>query len=132
VDHAVEKLREWRQQGADIAYLISHRKVKDVAKDESVLHRYGFPEGQVYFRQHGEGYADVAESLLPDLIIEDDAKCIGGEKEMVHPNLKPEFNERTISIVAEEFGGLDHLPDDLTELMVYAIRGTKNPRKDLK
>ena len=117
VDNAARKLQVWRQQGTEIVYLSSHRQAEDIEKDRAVLRRYGFPDGPIFFRQGGEEYHDVAERVLPDILIEDDCESIGGEKEMTYPHLRPEMKARVKSIVVKEFGGLDHLPDDVSSLM---------------
>jgi hypothetical protein len=117
VDDAVAKLQRWHQQGAEIVYLSSRRKPEDIEVDELVLRKHGFPEGQVFFRQSAEQYSDIAEAVSPDILVEDDAKCIGGDKEMTYPHLKPELRARIKSIVVEEFGGIDHLPDDICALI---------------
>jgi len=44
---------------------------------------------------------------------------IGGEKEMVYPHSKPEVRTRIKSIAVKEFGGIDHLPDEMSDLMKY-------------
>ena len=118
-DNAVKKLQAWRQQGAEIVYLSSHKRVEDVEVDKTVLRNYAFPNGQVFFRLGGEQYNDVAERVLPNILIEDDALCIGGEKEMPYPHIKPELKAKIKSIVVKEFGGIDHLPDDMSALMSY-------------
>lgn len=59
---------------------------------------------------------DVAERVLPDILIEDDCESIGGEKEMTYPHIKPELKTRIKSIVIKEFCGLDHLPDEVSAL----------------
>jgi hypothetical protein len=117
VDNAVRKLQAWQQQGAEIVYLSSHKRVEDVEIDRAVLRNHSFPSGQVLFRGMDEQYNDVAERVLPDILIEDDCESIGGEKEMTYPHIKPEVKARIKSIVVKEFGGIDHLPEDLTELM---------------
>ena len=116
VDNSVRKLQAWSGQGAEIVYLSSHKKVEDVESDKIVLRNYDFPEGDVYFRQGDESYADVAERVLPDVLIEDDCESIGGEKEMTYPHIKPERKARIKSIVVREFIGIDHLPDELSAL----------------
>jgi hypothetical protein len=118
VGNAVRKLREWKRQGAAICYLSSHRNAKDVADDKSVLKRYAFPDGQVFYRRNREQYKDVVERIqpLPDVIVEDDCESIGGEVEMVYPNLRPALKNRIRSIVVKEFGGIDHLPDKISGL----------------
>ena len=116
VDNAVEKLRVWRQQGAEILYLSSHTRFKEVEIDQVVLQNHDFPSGKVFYRLRGEQYFEVAEKVLPDILIEDDCESIGGEKEMIYPLIKPELKVKIKSIVVKEFGGLDHLPDDISEL----------------
>jgi len=117
VGEAVQKLQTWKDQDAEIVYLSSHRKIEDVELDRGVLQAHGFPEGLVYFRQGAEQYCDVAERALPDVLIEDDCESIGGAKEMTTPHLKPEIQVRLKSIVVKEFGGIDHLPDDILALV---------------
>jgi hypothetical protein len=116
VGEAVAKLAQWQRQGAQICYLSSHRKPEDVAKDAAVLERFGFPAGEVLFRQPGESYADVARRAMPDVLIEDDCESIGGEVEMTYPHLRPGEQARITGIVVREFEGIEHLPDTLGEL----------------
>ncbi len=117
VGNAVGKTQIWQAQGAEIVYLSSHERLEDVHIDEAVLATHGFPAGQVLFRQEAEEYKDVAERALPHILIEDDCESIGGEQEMTYPHIKPEIKARIKSIVVPEFGGIDHLPDDLSRLL---------------
>jgi hypothetical protein len=116
VENAVSKLRRWHEQGAELAYLSSHKTVQGVEKDRTVLRKYNFPDAPILFRGSGEGYQDVAERAMPDVLIEDDCESIGGEQEMTYLHIKPELKTRITSIVVKEFGGIDHLPDDIAEL----------------
>lgn len=116
VDNAASKLRAWSEQGAEIVYLSSHKRPEYVEKDRAALQTYDFPAGLIVFRQPGEGYQDVAERVLPDVLIEDDCESIGGAREMTSAHLKPELQARITAIVVKEFGGIDHLPDDIAEL----------------
>jgi len=113
VGNAVEKLKNWQKQGAEILYLSSHETAEDVEKDKSVLEKYNFPKGQVFYRQDGESYKDIAEKIIPDVLIEDDCESIGGAKEMTITFVMPEIKQRIKSIVIKEFSGIDNLPDDL-------------------
>lgn len=117
VGNSVEKLREWKRQGAEILYLSSHRTIKDVDKDRGILERYGFPDGEVLFCKKGERYKDLAERVVPDVLIEDDCESIGGEMEMVFPHIRQEIKNRVKSIVVREFEGIDHLPDSVSALL---------------
>jgi len=83
------------------------------------LRKHGFPDGRIFFRHSGERYNGVAESVLPDILIEDDCESIGGRKEMTYPHIKPELKARIKPIVVKEFGGIDHLPDDISALAIF-------------
>lgn len=116
VGNAVQILRAWQEQGADIVYLSSRQTAEDAEVDESVLKTHGFPAGPIFFRQPGEKYHDLPERVLPDILIEDDCESIGGEAQMTYPYIAPEFKSRIKSIVVKEFGGLDELPNSLRAL----------------
>ena len=77
VGDAVAKLRRWRDAGATVDYLSSHRDPSDVALDSIVLRTHGFPAGRVLARGPGESYGDVAGHEAPDVLIEDDCESIG-------------------------------------------------------
>ncbi len=117
VGNAVNKLRAWHEQGASIVYLSSHTERSKVDLDEQVLVKHGFPDGKIFFRASGQTYAEVAEAVLPDVLVEDDCTSIGGEPEMTHPHLSPAAKARVQSMVVREFGGIDHLPDDPSQLL---------------
>lgn len=114
--HAVEKLRKWHAQGAEIAYLTSRRKPAEVEVIQQVLQRHGFPDGALHSRHEGEQYSDVAERVIPDVLVEDDCESIGGDAQMTYPHIRPELKPRIKSIVVPEYGGIDHLPDGLEDL----------------
>jgi len=118
VDGAVQKLQAWSRQGADIIYLSSQQAAADLEKDRLVLQTHRFPEGPVFYRQAGEAYADIAERILPDILIEDDCESIGGQAEMTSPHLSPALRSRIKCIVVKEFGGIDHLPEDISGLLL--------------
>lgn len=129
IGSAPQKLQKWAEQGAEISYLSALTTSKKTRGDETVgeeglkidkviLDRYDFPEGAIYHREVGEDYWDVIERMtpLPDIMIEDDCASIGGESAMTHPGLSSEFHQKIKSIVVKEFGGIDHLPDDPSQL----------------
>ena len=117
VGKAVEKLHTWKNQGAEILYLSPHNDPEDIEKEKSVLKKYNFPKGELFYCKKGEDWDSVTERANPDILIEDDCESIGGEPEMAYPNLNPELKEKIKSIVIKEFGGIDHLPDDIEELI---------------
>jgi len=118
VDNAVAKLQRWLEQRAQIDYLSSHRNAEDVAKDASVLQKHDFPSGRVLARQPGESYGEVAERGMPDVLIEDDCESIGADQ-ITYTQIRPELRGRIKSIIVPEFGGIDHLPDSLQELLTF-------------
>lgn len=116
VGKAVEKIRKWQEQGAEIVYLSSHEDEESVKKDIQVLANYNFPDAPVLYRRGKETYADIAERVMPDILIEDDCESIGGEPEMTYPHINPKKKRLIKSIVVPEFSGIDNLPDNLEEL----------------
>ena len=87
------------------------------------LRRYGFPAGELFFRLEREEFKAAAERARPDVIIEDDCESIGGAVEMTYLRIRPEIKRSINSIVVKEFGGIDHLPADLTDLIAMSARG---------
>ena len=73
----------------------------------------------MYFRQRGESYAQVAERVRPDILIEDDCESIGSESEMTYPHVRSELKTGIKSVVVKEFGGIDHMPDDIEALISF-------------
>ncbi len=116
IGNAVEKLKFWQSQGAEILYLSSHEDIKDVERDKCVLEKYDFPDGEVLYRQNGELYKNIIEKIIPDILVEDDCESIGGEEEMSITFVKPEIKQEIKSIVIKEFSGIDDLPNDLESL----------------
>lgn len=119
VGDAGGKLDTWSRQGAEISYLSSHRDETDVALDHDVLERAGFPPGNVWYRQSGQEYRDVVEEARPDVLIEDDCESIGGVAEVTYPSLDAPTRSTVHSIVVPEFGGIDHLPDRVDDLLSW-------------
>lgn len=117
VGNCVKKIQTWKDKGATIIYITSRRTPDEILAIKTVLERYHFPEGELLFRKSDEEYKDVAERVLPDVLIEDDCESIGGENEMVYPHIRPELKTKIKSIAVKEFGGIDHLPDDVADLL---------------
>lgn len=118
--NAVQKLKGWKEQGVDIYYLTSRTKPDELNDISNVLKKYDFPDSQnLLFRKKSEGYKDVAERLVPDILIEDDCESIGGEAEMTYPHIREDLKQKIKAIIVKEFGGIDHLPDNLEDLKKY-------------
>lgn len=111
VENSVETVKSWVSKGFEIYYLTSRRTLDEIADIQNVLIKNGFPSGQLLFRNKGEKYKDVAEKLLPDILIEDDCESIGGEPEMTYTNVDPKIKSKIKHIAVKEFGGIDKLAD---------------------
>jgi hypothetical protein len=116
ISKANEKIKRWVEQGAEIVYLSSHQIEDDVKKDIQVLATFDFPDAPVLYRRGNETYAQIAERVMPDILVEDDCESIGGEIEMTYSHVSPQKRKLMKSIVVKEFTGLDCLPDNLVDL----------------
>lgn len=121
VGEAVQKLTQWQEDGAEILYLTSRQKPDEIEQVQGVLRKHGFPDGQLLFRRQGQEYKDVAERVIPDVLVEDDCESIGGINEMTITHVRPELKSRIKSIPIKEFGGIDHLPDSISALLEYKV-----------
>jgi len=119
IGNSAGKMKGWKGQGATILYLTSRRASEEVQTIKNILAEYGFPDGELFFRREGEEYKEVAERASPDVIIEDDCESIGGEEEMTYPHIRRDLKSRIKSIVVKEFGGIDHLPQKISDLLNY-------------
>jgi hypothetical protein len=106
IGDAPRKLQFWEEQGAEILYLTSRTVKSEIDAIQLVLEKYGFPKGELCFRRQGEKYKDVAERILPDVLIEDNCESIGGEVEMTYPHIHPKRQKRIKSIVVRNLRGL--------------------------
>lgn len=117
---SVIKLQQWKKQGVRIYYLTSRKRTEQINAIQNVLQNNNFPDYKnLLYRKKREQYKDVAERLMPNIIIEDNCESIGGEPEMVYPNIKRGLKKRIKSIVVKEFKGLSFLPERLNELQDF-------------
>lgn len=119
IGNAVQKLKKWKSNGAEILYLTSRTRLKEIEAIRAVLDKHEFPDGKLLFGLPGEGYAEIAETVVPDVLIEDDCASIGGIAEMVITRVRPELKKKIKSIPVKEFYGIDHLPDKASELLLW-------------
>jgi hypothetical protein len=126
-DGTVAKLTAWQQRGAEICYLSSHRTAATAAIDNAVLAGHGFPAGRVYYRAHGESYADVARRWLADVVVEDDCESLGGLQQVTASALGRTPGRAPRCVVVPEFGGLGHLPDDPADLLGQSPSRARHP-----
>ena len=117
IGNAAKKLLRWKNQGAGIVYLTSRRDDQEVNDIQAVLHRWGFPHGELAYRRAGEEYGDVVERILPDVLIEDDCESIGGAANMTITRTAPLLKAKIVSLPVPEFGGIDHLENDISIIL---------------
>lgn len=118
IGRAAEKIRIWKNQGCEIQYLTSRTNPSEVNDIKEVLKKNNFPEGPLLFRGENEDYKDIIERNAPDILIEDDCESIGGAQEMTITHIRPEIRRKIKPITVVEFGGIDHLPDDVLRLKI--------------
>ena len=114
--NCVEKIKEWQLQGAEIVYFTSRKSPNMVSLIAELLKKYGFPGTKLYYRESRQHYHDIVEQVMPDVLIEDDCKSIGGSWQMCITYVKPELKSKIKSIVVKEYRGIGHLPDHIAEL----------------
>lgn len=115
IGNCVEIIKEWQGQGANIVYCTSRkgRRAEDVA---TLLKKYGFVGAELYYRSKREKYKDIVERIQAAILIEDDCKSIGGAWQMCITKVDPKIKEKVVSVVVEEFKGIDDLPRNLSTL----------------
>ena len=113
IGNAVSKLKKWSEEGWQIFYLTSRTKPKEVNQIKNVLSKHCFPKGKLLSRGLREEYKDVAEKIKPDILIEDDCASIGGVNEMTITYINPNIKKDMKLIIVREFGGIDHLPNNI-------------------
>lgn len=117
INNAVDKISDWKNQGAEILYLTSRKNLEEIKDIKKVLKEYNFPEGKLLFRQNNEEYKNIVEKNIPDILIEDDCESIGGVDEMTITHVNPKIKTKIKSIPIKEFGGIDFLPDKISALI---------------
>jgi hypothetical protein len=113
ISNSVQKIQKWVSQGAEVFYLTS-RRGSEVSDIKEVLLKYEFPQvDNLIFRKGSESYADIAERIRPDILIEDDCESMGDEQEVIYPNISKEVKKNVKSVIVKEFEGIDHLGDKI-------------------
>jgi hypothetical protein len=100
-----------------ISYLTLRRKPADVAAIREILRMGQFPGSHLHFRESDEQYHNIPGQVIPDVLIEDDCRSIGGSWQMTITKVKPDIKQLIHSIVVQEFKGIDHLPDNVSDLV---------------
>jgi hypothetical protein len=110
IGNSVQILNDWVQNGYEIYYLTSRTTLEEISDIQNVIISNNYPSGTLLFRQNGGNYKDMAERLIPDILIEDDCESIGGEIEMTYTNISSKIKSKIKHFPVKEFGGIDHLP----------------------
>ncbi len=113
IGNAASKVNLWKGNGFDILYLTSRRKLKEIKEIKNVLNKNNFPAGRLLFRKNQENYSNIIEKEVPDFLVEDDCESISGRSEMSIFHVRPEIRKKIKLIEVKEFGGIDHLKDNL-------------------
>lgn len=112
IGRAIEIVNGWQKQGYEI-YLCSYVCKRRYKYIKRIIDFYGMKYTEILCREKGEQYSEIVERIKPDILIEDDCKSIGGQKEWCITNVREEFKERIHSIIVPEFKGIDDVKIDV-------------------
>lgn len=115
IGNAVALIAKWAEQGAEIVYCTS-RRGKQAMEMAELLQGYGFRGTRLYYRDQGQRYQDIVETVQPHVLIEDDCKSIGGSWQMCITYVAPQKKRAIHSIIVTEFQGIDALSADYKAL----------------
>lgn len=116
IGDCVSKILSWQQQGAEIVYCTSRKSKGQINQIVSLLRTYDFAGSRLYYRAPKQTYKDIVETVIPDILIEDDCKSIGGQWQMCITHVSPSLKNKIKSVAVKEFKGIDHLPDKITDI----------------
>lgn len=108
IGRAAEKINRWYDAGNEI-YLCSYVRRPRIGFIRSVMDFYGIKYTGIFCRAKGERYREIVERLKPDILIEDDCRSIGGQKNCCITEVENEIKKNIRSILVPEFGGIDHV-----------------------
>ena len=119
IKNCLNLLKSWEEQGAEILYFTSRKKMNEILDIKKLLVEYSFPGEHLYYREKDQKYSDVVKQVVPDVLIEDDCRSIGGKWQMCITYVKSEIKNKINSIVVKEFCGIDDLPQSIPDLLKY-------------
>lgn len=117
IENAVDIIKSWDEQGAEIIYVTSSRKLKQVDAVNANLLKHKFKGTKLYYRNENQEYRDIVGLVVPNVLIEDDCRSIGGESQMCITHVKPEIKNKIKSIAVQEFKGIENLAKELSNLI---------------
>ena len=104
IENAIDTLKKWQEEGYEVIYLTSLKGRKAMRMAQRI-DELGFTGSMVGYRQKNQDYATLIKEELPDILIEDDARSVGGH--MCYDELPQEYKNKVKHIVVEEFSGID-------------------------
>lgn len=108
IGNAVKIVNDLYNKGYDI-YLCSYIHKAKYNFIKSIIDFYGMKYTEILCRENGEQYKDIVERIKPNILIEDDCKGIGGEKEWCITNVDKALKQNIHSIIVPEFAGIDDI-----------------------
>ena len=115
IGNAAGIINAWHQQGANIVYCTS-RKKKQADDMANLLRKHNLRGLYLAAREPRESYADIVETIQPDILIEDDCRSIGGTWQLCITKVDPKIKEKIKSIIVPEFKGIDNLSANIKQL----------------
>lgn len=116
IGKSADIIKAWHEEGVEIVYCTSRKKEKQVKEIADLLKKYHFFGTKLYYREEKQKYKDIVQTVMPDFLVEDDCKSIGGSWQMCITYVEPSIKSRIKSIVIKEFKGIDHLPKQVSRL----------------
>jgi hypothetical protein len=108
IGNAVSIINTLHDKGNKI-FLCSYVRKKRYHFIQSIMDYYGVKYNEILCRDKGEQYSDLVENACPDILIEDDCRSIGGEKEWCITNVHKEIKRNIQSIIVKEYSGIDQI-----------------------
>lgn len=111
IGDAVKMVNTWYDSGHEI-YLCSYVRKRRYDFIKSIIDFYGMKYTKILCRKKGETYSEVVENIKPNILIEDDCRSIGGQKEWCITNVNEDIKSHIKSIIVPEFKGINSIRID--------------------
>lgn len=108
IGQSIKIINDLYDKGNEI-YLCSYVRKNRYIFIQSIMDYYKVKYTKILCRDKNEEYSHLVERIQPDILIEDDCKSIGGEKNWCITNVKEEIKQNINSIIVEEYSGIDHI-----------------------
>ena len=108
IGNSIKIINDLYNKGNEI-YLCSYVRKNRYNFIKSIVDYYKINYTEILCRDKKEQYSDLVERIIPDILIEDDCKSIGGEKQWCITNVKEDVKRNIKSIIVEEFNGIDNI-----------------------